>query len=78
MVFGGLAGGAAVLGATLILSAELLVLGEAFTEIAALVLAVHIPIILIEAAVVGLAAGFLQAVKPEMLIRARDSGYGGD
>ncbi len=77
VVFGGLAGGAAVLGATLILSAELLVLGEAFTEIAALVLAVHIPIILIETAVVGLAAGFLQAVKPEMLIAPQGSGYGG-
>jgi cobalt/nickel transport system permease protein len=77
VVFGAVAGGFAVLGATLILSAELLILGEAFREIAALVLAAHVPIILIETAVIGLAAGFLQSVKPEMLIRARGSGHGG-
>ena len=77
VVFGAFAGGFAVLGATLMLSAELLILGEAFTEIAALVLAAHVPIMLIETAVIGLAAGFLQSVKPEMLIRARGSGYGG-
>ena len=77
VVFGGLAGGVAVLGATLMLSAELLLLGEAFREIAALVLAAHVPIMLIETAVIGMAAGFLQSVKPEMLIRARGSGYGG-
>ena len=77
VVFGAVAGGFAVLGATLMLSAELLILGEAFNEIAALVLAAHVPIMLIETAVIGLAAGFLQSVKPEMLIHARGSGYGG-
>ena len=71
IVFGAAAGALAVLGAVLLLSAELLLLGEGFGEIAVLVLAAHIPIVLIEAAVLGTMAGDLARVKPEMLTPAR-------
>lgn len=67
VVFGALAGGMAVLASVLMVSLELLALGEAFTEISLLVIGAHLPVILIEAAVVGGAAGFLLKVKPEML-----------
>ena len=67
VVFGALAGGLAVLASVLMVSLELLSLGEAFNEISLLVIGAHLPVILIEAAVVGGAAGFLFKVKPEML-----------
>jgi cobalt/nickel transport system permease protein len=66
-VFGALAGGLAVLASVLLVSLELLSLGEAFNEISLLVIGAHLPVILIETAVVGGAAGFLFKVKPEML-----------
>lgn len=71
IVFGGLAGAVAVLGAVLMLSAELLTLGEAFSEISVFVLASHIPIVLVEVLVVGVAAGYLERVKPQMLISTK-------
>ena len=71
IVFGAAAGAVAVLGAVLLLSAELLFLGEGFREIATLVLAAHMPIVLIEAAVLGTTAGYLVRVKPEMLVPAK-------
>ena len=67
VVFGALAGGLAVLASVLMVSLELLSMGEAFNEISLLVIGAHLPVILIEAAVVGGAAGFLFKVKPEML-----------
>jgi cobalt/nickel transport system permease protein len=67
VVFAGMAGGLAVLAATLMVSAELLVTGEGFREIAILVLAAHIPVALIESVVTGAAAGFLVRTRPEML-----------
>jgi cobalt/nickel transport system permease protein len=66
-VFGALAGGLAVLASVLLVSQELLALGEAFNEISLLVIGAHLPVIIIEALVVGAAAGFLLKVKPEML-----------
>ena len=66
-VFGALAGGLAVLASVLMVSLELLTLGEAFNEISLLVIGAHLPVIIIEALVVGAAAGFLLKVKPEML-----------
>ncbi|KUK43666.1 MAG: cobalt transporter CbiM [Methanothrix sp.] len=71
IVFGAVAGAVAVLGAVLLLSAELLLLGEGFSEIATLVLMAHIPIVIIEAAVLGTTAGYLDKVKPEMLVPAK-------
>jgi len=67
LLFGALAGGFAVLASVLLVSLELLATGEAFREISILVIAVHLPVMLIEAAVAGFAAGFLDKVKPEML-----------
>jgi cobalt/nickel transport system permease protein len=67
VVFGALAGGLAVLASVLLVSLELLILGEAFNEISILVIGAHLPVIIIEALVVGAAAGFLLKVKPEML-----------
>ena len=67
VVFGALAGGLAVLASVLLVSLELLALGEAFNEISLLVIGAHLPVIIIEALVVGAAAGFLLKVKPEML-----------
>ena len=71
IAFGAAAGAVAVLGAVIMLSLELLVLGEAFEEIAVLVLAAHIPIVMIESIVLGMTAGYLFKVKPEMLIQAK-------
>jgi len=67
VVFGALAGGLAVLASVLLVSLELLALGEAFNEISLLVIGAHLPVLIIEALVVGAAAGFLLKVKPEML-----------
>ena len=67
VVFGALAGGLAVLASVLLVSLELLILGEAFNEISLLVIGAHLPVMIIEALVVGAAAGFLLKVKPEML-----------
>ena len=67
VLFGGLAGGLAVLASVLMVSLELLFLGEAFNEISLLVIGAHLPVILIESVVLGGTAGFLFKVKPEML-----------
>ncbi len=67
VVFGALAGGMAVLASVLMVSSELLALGEAFQEISILIIAVHLPVMIIEAVVAGGAAGLLADVKPEML-----------
>ena len=66
-VFGALAGGLAVLTSVLLVSLELLALGEAFNEISLLVIGAHLPVMIIEALVVGAAAGFLLKVTPAML-----------
>ncbi|MEN3036550.1 MAG: cobalt transporter CbiM [Candidatus Methanosuratincola petrocarbonis] len=72
LVFGCLAGGLAVLTSVLMVSLELLALGEAFREVSILVIAVHMPIMLLEAVVVGGIAGLLTSVKPNMLVGNRD------
>jgi cobalt/nickel transport system permease protein len=72
VVFGGLAGGLAVLASVLMVSLELLAMGEEFQEISILVIGVHLPVVLIEAVVAGGAAGLLVNVKPEMLCGSRN------
>ena len=67
VLFGAIAGGTAVALAVLLLAVELLVTGEEFTEVTTLVVAAHIPLILVEAIFTGVIAGFLVIVKPEML-----------
>ena len=66
-VFGALAGAVGVFSSGIILALALMTTGEAFHAIAGAVLAAHIPIMLIEAGVVGACAEFLQKVKPEIL-----------
>ncbi|MEK7321850.1 MAG: cobalt transporter CbiM [Pseudomonadota bacterium] len=67
VIFGALAGGGAVLVSGLILSLALVTTGEQFNVMAGAVLLAHIPIIIVEAFVVGAAAGFLARVRPQIL-----------
>jgi len=67
VLFGAIAGGTAVSLAVLLLAVQLLVTGEELTEVTTLVVAAHIPLILVEAIFTGVIAGFLAIVKPEML-----------
>lgn len=71
-VFGALAGATSTISSGLVLALALLTTGEAFMGVAATVLLAHVPIMLIEGAVVGAAAEFLGRVKPEMLAGRRN------
>lgn len=66
-VFGALAGATATISSGIVLALALVTTGEAFAGVALAVLAAHVPIMLIEGAVVGACADFLQRVKPEVL-----------
>ena len=66
-VFGALAGGLATQASVIMVSLELLALGDAFSEISIFILGAHVPVVLIEAVVIGAVAGFVFKVKPEML-----------
>lgn len=70
-VFGAFAGGIAVFLAALMVCAELLAIGEGFREMSIMLLAVHIPVILVEFAVSGAVSGFLARTRPEMLSTAK-------
>ncbi|MDH5301697.1 MAG: cobalt transporter CbiM [Gammaproteobacteria bacterium] len=67
VVFGALAGAGGVIFSGTVLAALLVTAGEAFVANAYYVLAAHVPIIVIEAIIVGITAGFLARVKPEIL-----------
>ena len=71
LVFGALAGATGVMISGIILSLALITTGEAFYTMAGAVLLAHIPIMLIEAGVVGACAEFLNRVKPEILAGQR-------
>ncbi len=71
VVFGAMAGGTSLLASGLILALALLTTGEEFTATAGIVLAWHVPVIIIEAIVVGSCAGFLTRVKPQLLAGSR-------
>lgn len=66
-IFGAIAGGVAVALAVLFLMICLLTTGKEFSGVASLVAVAHIPIIIIEAAVVGSVVAFLMKVKPELI-----------
>lgn len=70
-VFGALAGAVATISSGIVLALALLSTGEAFFAVAGMILLAHIPIMLIEAAVVGACAEFLHRVKPEVLAGRR-------
>lgn len=67
VIFGAMAGAAGILSSGVVLALALLTTGAAFFATAGYVLAAHVPIMIIEAAVVGACAGFLARVKPEVL-----------
>lgn len=67
VMFGAIAGATGVAVSGVVLALALTTAGDAFVGTAYYVLSVHIPIVAIEAAVVGVAAGFLHKVKPEIL-----------
>lgn len=67
LIFGALAGAVGTISSGIVLALALVTTGEAFNAIAATVLAAHIPIMFIEAVVVGVSAQFLSRVKPEIL-----------
>jgi cobalt/nickel transport system permease protein len=71
LIFGAIAGATAVAISGIILSLALITTGEAFHAMAGAVLLAHIPIIIIEAGVVGACAEFLNRVKPEILAGQR-------
>lgn len=72
-IFGAMAGATGVAVSGIILSLALVTTGEAFHAIAGAVLLAHIPIIVVEAGVVGACAEFLNRVKPEILAGQRQS-----
>ncbi len=75
VIFGGLAGASATIASGLILSAALITTGEEFTVTAGIVLAYHIPVMIIEGLVAGACVGFLLKTKPEVLSGFRYSSH---
>lgn len=67
VVFGALAAATATLGSGIVLALALVTTGEAFFVMAGYILAAHVPIMIVEALVVGACAGFLARTKPEIL-----------
>lgn len=67
VLFAGMAGATGTLASGILLSTALITTGEAFIATAGLVLAYHIPVMVIEAIVAGVCVGFLQRVKPQIL-----------
>jgi len=70
-VFGALAGAVGTISSGTILALALVTTGEAFKTIAETVLLAHIPIMIIEALVVGSSAEFLNKIKPDILAGQR-------
>ncbi len=67
VVFGFLGGATGTIASGLMLSLALITTGEAFTATAGLILAYHIPVMLIEGIIAGACVAFLLKVKPELL-----------
>jgi len=67
MVFGALAGMSATIVSGSFLALSLYTTGEEFLAMAKAALGAHIPIMLVEAAVIGVCADFLMRVKPDVL-----------
>ncbi len=67
MIFGGLAGAAGIFSSGIVLALSLVTTGEEFIATAIYTLVAHIPVMIIEAMVVGACAAFLAKVKPDAL-----------
>ncbi len=72
VIFGGLAGGVAIVLAVVLTSIALLFGGEEFLGVVALLAVAHVPVVVIEAVIVGSVVGFLNKVKPEMLAGVKE------
>jgi len=70
-VFGALAGAIGTISSGTILALALVTTGEEFNTIAGGVLLAHIPIMIIEALIVGSSAEFLNKIKPDILAGQR-------
>jgi len=70
-VFGALSGGLAVFFSTLLLAVFLVSTGDVFIGAAKIVAIAHLPIIVVEAIIVGFIVSFISKVKPELLERRR-------
>ncbi|MCD4702921.1 MAG: cobalt transporter CbiM [Methanosarcinaceae archaeon] len=66
-LLGGICGGVAVIITTILLVVVLVTTGEEFTEVAYAVVAVHVPLMIIEGVITGSVVGFLAKVRPELL-----------
>ena len=66
-IFGGLAGGTAIVLGIALLSLSLLTTGEYMEYVVPFVVVAHLPIVAIEAIVVGAFAGFMVRVRPQVL-----------
>lgn len=73
-VFGGIAAASSVAFSGIILALALVTTGEEFKATAGYALAAHVPVMIIEAIVVGACAGFLVKVKPDILAGHRQTG----
>ena len=71
LVFGAIAGAVGTITSGIILALALVTTGEEFRGMAVTVLTAHIPIMIIEAAVVGASAEFLNKTRPDILAGAR-------
>ena len=67
MIVGGICGGLGIVGSALILAILLAISGEDFFGVAKLALAVHLPVVFIEALIAAFIIRFLFKVKKEML-----------
>lgn len=66
-LFGAIAGGIGIFGSGIILALALVTTDQAFFATAVYALSAHLPVMIVEAIVVGACAGFLAKVKPEVL-----------
>jgi cobalt/nickel transport system permease protein len=66
MAVGALAGGGAIAGTAVLVAAALALSGQAFVPAAKLVLAAHVPVIIVEAFVCAAAVVLIRKVKPEL------------
>ncbi|NOY62937.1 MAG: cobalt transporter CbiM [Gammaproteobacteria bacterium] len=67
VVFGALAGATGIISSGIILALALITTGDEFMATAAFALVAHVPVMIVEAIVVGACAGYLAKVKPEVL-----------
>jgi len=67
MIFGGLAGATGIFSSGIVLALSLVTTGEEFIATAWYTLVAHIPVMIIEALIVGSCAAFLAKVKPDAL-----------